>query len=188
MEVCGRFNCSDCQWSPSSNETHTEFSVPANSKPLRTGSSRTVSTGPKSGRPGDQLPGFAAIVSAVNVGAVVDAEAAHGGVGGVVVEVRGADLRDLAPGREFRGVMSFQFLPPSRVMPDQAVVGAGPERIDVLERRRERVDDAALFVGAFGARLPTLAGMPGFSRVRSGLMVCQEFPPSVVLKSTLPAK
>ena len=32
-EVVGRFSRSDCQWSPSSNDTYMELSVPANRSP-----------------------------------------------------------------------------------------------------------------------------------------------------------
>src|ERR1039457_1189913 len=53
MEVCGRFSCSDCQWPPSSNDTHTLVSLPANSSPFRTGSSRTVSIDASEGVPND---------------------------------------------------------------------------------------------------------------------------------------
>ena len=83
---------------------------------------------------GDQLPCLTAVVRAVNVGLlVVDAEAAHGGVGGVVIEVRGADLRDFAPGRQFFGSNVIPLLAAVASLPDQAVVGARPERVDVLE-------------------------------------------------------
>src|SRR5437764_615867 len=51
MEVWGKFSCSDFQLLPSSNESHTPVSVPANSKPLRVGSSRTVFAGELSGKP-----------------------------------------------------------------------------------------------------------------------------------------
>ena len=40
--VFGRLPCSDCQWSPSSNETYTPLSVPANSRPGFLGSARTT--------------------------------------------------------------------------------------------------------------------------------------------------
>ena len=51
IEVCGRFSWRDCQLSPLLKETHTAFSVPANSKPLRSESSRTVFAGEFSGKP-----------------------------------------------------------------------------------------------------------------------------------------
>ena len=44
------------------------------------------------------LPGLAAIVRAVDVRLeVVEAKAVDGGIDGVVIEVRGVELRDLAP-------------------------------------------------------------------------------------------
>ena len=51
----------------------------------------------------DLLPGVAAIVRAIDVRLqVVEADAVDGGVDGVVVEVRGVELRDLAPRRHGR--------------------------------------------------------------------------------------
>ena len=49
----------------------------------------------------DLLPGFAAVVRAVDVRLqIVEAEAVDGGVDGLVVEVRRVKLRDFAPRRE----------------------------------------------------------------------------------------
>src|SRR6267142_1127284 len=42
--VVGRLSISDCQWSPSSNETYTPLSVPANRRPRGFGSARTTCT------------------------------------------------------------------------------------------------------------------------------------------------
>ena len=117
---------------------------------------------------------------------VVDAEAAQGGVGGVFIEMRCGELGDLAPGREIFGRDVVPVFATVTRLPDEAIVGAGPERVDVLERRSESIDGSTPFVGSFGDEgSPTLADTAGFSRVRSLLMVCQEVPPSVVLKSTL---
>ena len=43
--VAGIFSLNDCQFSPSSKDTYTAFSEPANNNPLREGSSRTVLIG-----------------------------------------------------------------------------------------------------------------------------------------------
>ena len=51
IDEVGRFNCSDCQLSPSSNDTYTLVSVPAYNSPLRTGSSRTTRTNTESSNP-----------------------------------------------------------------------------------------------------------------------------------------
>ena len=50
MEVAGIFSLKDCQLSPSSKETYTARSEPANSKPAFIGSSRTTLIG-ASGKP-----------------------------------------------------------------------------------------------------------------------------------------
>src|SRR5207247_1853325 len=47
----GRLRRSDSQWAPSSNDTHTPCSVPANKRPRRTGSSRTTRTKSVAGIP-----------------------------------------------------------------------------------------------------------------------------------------
>ena len=111
------------------------------------------------------------------------------GVGRIIIEMRCADLRYLAPRGQFFRSDVVPFFTAIASQPDEAVVGASPKRVHALERRRESVDDTALLVGAFGGEsCSTLAGIPGFPRVRSVPMACQEFPPSVVLKSTLLAK
>ena len=117
MDVAGMLRRSDCQCSPSSNETYTARSVPAKSRPLRTGSSRTALTMPPSGMPLVIVgPGLAAVARAVDVRTqVVEAEGVDGGVGRVGVEVRGLQQRHLGPGREGgRRLTSVQVLPPSR--------------------------------------------------------------------------
>src|SRR3982750_1413522 len=50
MEVAGIFNRRDCQLAPSSKETNTALSLPANNNPFLLGSSRTVLIG-SSGNP-----------------------------------------------------------------------------------------------------------------------------------------
>jgi len=69
---------------------------------------------------------------------------------------------------------------------DQAIVGSGPDEVDVFGRWCDGVDDAAMlaFGGIVGDEGPRVAGTPGSSRVKSGLMICQLSPPSVVLKRT----
>jgi hypothetical protein len=92
---------------------------------------------------GDGLPGSAAVVGAIEVGVlIVDAEAADGDVSRLVVEVRGGQLANLAPGLQAgRG----DVLPVLAVVaggPDEAVVGAGPEGVDVLVGGGEGVNCA----------------------------------------------
>ena len=58
--------------------------------------------------------------------------------------MRGLDLRHLAPGRELRRRHVLPALAAVAGDLDQAVVGAGPERVRGLERRSEGVDRAAL--------------------------------------------
>ena len=50
-DVTGRFNCSGCQWSPSSNETYTPLLVPAYNSPRFTGSARTTVVYSSDGKP-----------------------------------------------------------------------------------------------------------------------------------------
>ena len=80
---------------------------------------------------------------------VVDAETAHGRVGGVIVEMRGADLCNLAPGRQVFGSNVVPFLAAVASLPDQAIVGSSPKRINVLERWGESIDDSPLFLRTF---------------------------------------
>src|SRR4029077_384779 len=120
-------------------------------------------------------------VSAVNVRmVVVNTEAAHRSVGGFVIEMRGADLRDLAPrGQIFRSDVA-PFFAAIASQPDEAVVGASPKRVDALERRSKSVDDTALLFGAFGDEVAYAGwnsrifaseigtdGLPGISAVGS---------------------
>src|ERR1700685_42622 len=109
---------------------------------------------------------------------VVDAEAAHGRVGGIVIEMRGIDLRDLAPRREFLWSDVVPLVAAVARPPDQAIVCAGPECVDVFERRRERVNYTTLLFRIFRneiayagwnsgilAREIIADGLPGISAV-----------------------
>ncbi len=71
-----------------------------------------------SGRPAlMEVPGFAAVVSAIDVWMqIVDPHAIYSHVGRVVIEARRVDLRDLAPGVTAGGVIFVQFAPPSLVI------------------------------------------------------------------------
>src|ERR1700678_2283827 len=90
-------------------------------------------------------------MSVVNVGPlIVNAEATYRCVSGVVIEVRGADLRDLAPGCEFLRSNVVPLLAAVARLPDQSVISTGPERVDILERRGERINYSALFGRSFG--------------------------------------
>ena len=76
-------------------------------------------------------------------------------------------------------------LPPSRVTWIRPSSVPAQMRLASCERRREGINDAAMF--ALRADRPRcmlaiFGGTPGSSRVRSGLMICQLWPPSVVLK------
>ena len=85
-------------------------------RPLRTGSSRTVLTAALWAVLRDLLPGFSAIMSAVDVGTkIVNPKTAHRNVGRLIIKVRRTDLRDLAPGGERRRGNIFPILAASRV-------------------------------------------------------------------------
>ena len=149
------FSRSGCQSSPSLNETKTARSVPAKSRPLRTGSSRTALTGASSAaRVTISCPRLAAVVRAVDVRPqVVEPEAVHGRVGGVRRRSAPASMIEtLLHGVSSGGVTFVPGLAAVARDVDQAVVGAGPDRVRVLIRRGDRVDDAA-------ARLRCLAGV-----------------------------
>src|ERR1700722_15221022 len=84
------------------------------------------------------------------------------------------------------GVIFAQLFPPSRVIQNK------PSSVPAHSVFRSLKDGAGAkitprFVSALvssAAMLPRLAGMPDFSRERSGLMVCQDSPPSEVLNKT----
>ena len=115
----------------------------------------------------DLLPGGAAIVGAIDVGLeIVQAEAIDGGVDGVVVEVRGVELRHLAPGRHGgrRDVLPGLAAVAREV--DQAIVGAGPDDVDVEARGRDGIDDAAaggLLFGGVGVGRNAGGDVVGFA-------------------------
>src|SRR5690242_3020601 len=82
----------------------------------------------------DELPCLTAIVSAIDVRLqIVDAETADRSVCSVVVEVRGLDLRDFAPAGELGRSDVLPVLAVVASDPDFAIVGAGPDGVDVLE-------------------------------------------------------
>ena len=86
----------------------------------------------QSGR--DQFPALAAVVRAIDVGMrVVDAEAAHRGIGSVLVEMRWGELGDLAPWSQLFGGDVSPVLPAIASDPKQAVIGSGPQSIERLE-------------------------------------------------------
>src|SRR4029077_2521848 len=80
---------------------------------------------------------------------------ADGGVHRVVVEARGIELRDFAPGCELGRSNVLPIFPAVASDPDQAIVRSGPESVDGPKRGRERIDDAArlvrlgIFLGKF---------------------------------------
>ena len=94
---------------------------------------------------GNRLPGPAPVVGAVDVRAqIVDAHAAHRDIGAIRIEVRGLDLRDLAPRRQRRGGDVRPLCPAVGGHPHQPVIGARPQRVDTARRDTECVDDTAL--------------------------------------------
>src|SRR5437764_5468451 len=87
-------------------------------------------------------------MGAVNVRTeIVDAEAADRSIGGFVIEMRSAKLRDLAPGRDLGRRDVFPVGAAVSRNPEQAIVGARPNGGQVVERRRQRINDAANLSG-----------------------------------------
>src|SRR5882724_9105107 len=124
--VAGMLSRRDCQLSPSSKETNTARSVPAKSKPLRTGSSRT------------------ALMGSVDMGPlIVEANPINRCIGCLGVETPGIHQRDLAPGRECRRRHVSPVLAAVLGEMDEAVVRAGPNCVPVFRRRGDGVNDAA---------------------------------------------
>ena len=79
---------------------------------------------------------------------IVHAKAADGSVGGLLVKARGHKLRHLAPGFEASGRDVLPRLAAIAGELDIAVVGANPDRIHVIKRRRNGIDRSAMRVGA----------------------------------------
>ena len=185
--ACGRFVCSGCQFSPSSNDTYMAFSVPRYSRPRRTGSSwMTVRVAQHAARNavGDRLPRLAVIGGLVDERvAVVHLVEVDGQVGGARVVARRLDVADRAPRRQVGNVLRHvrPGLPAVARELHLAVVGAGPDQAaspaairrckttpaysTPMLSRREAAGDCW--------RLLSLS-------VRSGLITCQLCPPSVV--------
>ena len=93
-----------------------------------------------------KLPRLAAVVRDVDVRPqIVEPKSVNRDEGGLVVEARRVDLRDLAPRRQRRRRDILPMcLPTVARDPDQPVVGSRPDRSFAHVRRRERVDDAAM--------------------------------------------
>src|SRR3984885_7229476 len=93
----------------------------------------------------DRLPSFSAVMRAINVRMqIVDAETADGSVGRLLIEMRRGHLRYFAPWADFRGsdVRPFFFSVASD--PKSAAVGPSPQRVQVFEGWRQRVNLSAL--------------------------------------------
>ena len=89
----------------------------------------------------DLLPGLAAIVGAEEVRAhVVEAQGVDCGVGGLGVEVTGVHVEDLPEGLQLRWGHVVPVPPAVGCGPDEAVVGARPEAIDVERREAKGID------------------------------------------------
>ncbi len=135
------------------------------------------------GNAGDDFrPGLAAIAGAQDVRAqVIETQRVDRRVGGVGIGVAGFEDRDFLP----RGESRRRDVVPVRSAvggePDESVVGAGPDAVDVERRRANGVDDTALrglhFAGKdadAGWDVPSLAGevgtdlLPGAATVASG--------------------
>ena len=98
-EIAGMFSRSECQLSPSSNETQTCVSVAAYSSPFLRGSSRIeFVTAPPRDAVVDLGPRLAAIVRAPEVRIhVVQAQRVGRGIRGLRVEVAGIHIEDARP-------------------------------------------------------------------------------------------
>src|ERR1019366_10660434 len=111
---------------------------------------------------------LAAIVGAEDVRAqVVDAQRVDGGVGGEGVEVAGVENGDLHPGSDGGRGDVFPVEAAIGGDVDQAIVGAGPDAIDVGGRGGDGVDDALLrrLGGRLIAVLADAGGnLPGLAR------------------------
>ena len=79
----------------------------------------------------------------------------------MLVEVRGRNLRYLAPGGEFFGRDVAPILSPIACNPHLAIVRARPQRVHGLKRWGERINNAAQFVGAFGNERAHAGGHAG---------------------------
>jgi len=126
-------------------------------------------------------------VGAINVRfEVVDAQTIDGGINRVVIEVRGVELRHLAPGVMAGGVTFFQLLPPSAREVDQAIVGARPQNVDVEVRRTDGVDHASAGRLLFGGvAVPSHASRQSVGIAGEiGTDSFQFLPPSTVLSTT----
>src|ERR1700735_1110931 len=75
---------------------------------------------------------------------IVDAEAADGGVGGLVLEMRSRHLRYFAPRNKFRWSYVGPIFPAVQSDPEQAIVGSSPDGIYIFEGGSQRVDNSAL--------------------------------------------
>ena len=96
---------------------------------------------------GNELPALAAIAGAVDIGLeIVDAHAVHCGVGCERVDVRGFELRHLAPGRELRRRHVDPRSAGRAPLPDQAVIGTQPDEPILNRRGAGGIDDAALLL------------------------------------------
>ena len=151
MEVWGRLSCSDCQWSPSSNEAQTAFSVPANKKTFADGIfAYRVDRAKVRQACGDQFPVLTSVMRAVDIRMkIVDAEAAHRGVSRTGHRSETPRSESPCSTQSALGRDVGPILPAVMRDPKQAVIGARPQGIQRLERWSERVDDPALFLHAF---------------------------------------
>src|ERR1700674_2946210 len=99
-------------------------------------------------------------------------------------------MQTLSHGFNFGGVTFCQLFPPSRVMwIKPSSVPAQIVSTSLNEGATAEITPRCLpFSGSDAANAPKFPGISYDVRVRSGLITCQLFPASVVLKSTLAAK
>src|SRR5579864_4427278 len=84
----------------------------------------------------DFLPALTTVVRAEDQRVkVIDTKSADTDIRCVLVKMRGADLRDFAPGRKRRRRDVLPILAGVTGDPDFPVVGSGPDRSRVMERR-----------------------------------------------------
>ena len=97
----------------------------------------------------DLLPGFAIIVSAIDIRVqIIQSKTVHGSINRSGIGMRSIHLGQLAPRRQFwrRGVLPVLAAVVCHL--DQPVVGANPNQIRVLGRGSNRIDHATVL--AFG--------------------------------------
>jgi hypothetical protein len=109
---------------------------------------------------------------------IIEPKTIHCCVCSVVVKCDAVMSDTLLHGVRAAGVTFFQFFPPSVVAMYEPVVGANPDDVHILERRRNCIDHATM-LSLFRiqrCKNPEARGTSYVSRVRSGLMMSHPLP------------